>query len=304
MRRPLSLRQIEAFKAVIEHGTVTQAATVLHISQAAVSKMIANLEADAGLLLFDRVKARLIPTEQAALLYEEVERVFQGVQQVENAVDSIRRRTQGRLAIGVMPALSGSFVQRVATGILQRHPSAFCVFETRSSQRITDWLLARRLDAGLINSKVDNVVLVSEPLLELALVCAMPAQHPLAHKACVRAADLDGTPFVSFDPESTIGRRIHQMFAEQGVRPEVKLISNVASTLCGFVAAGHGVSLVHPLMIDGYAGEIVVRPFEPSIPVDFWLCRTRESRNARLVEAFAVVVREIASDLLARFSVP
>src|SRR4051812_8483162 len=62
MRRHLNLRQIEAFRAVIENGTVSRAAEMLHISQPAMSKLIAHLEADTGLKLFDRVKGRLAPT--------------------------------------------------------------------------------------------------------------------------------------------------------------------------------------------------------------------------------------------------
>ncbi len=91
MRR-LNLRQIEAFKAVIEHGTVSAAASVLHVSQPAISKLIANLEADAALRLFDRFKRRLTPTEPGIRLYAEVDRIFSGVQEVENAVDAIHRQ--------------------------------------------------------------------------------------------------------------------------------------------------------------------------------------------------------------------
>ena len=77
---------------MIEHGTVSTAAAVLHVSQPAISKLIANVEADAALHLFDRFKGRLTPTEPGIRLYAEVDRIFSGVQQVENAVDAIRRQ--------------------------------------------------------------------------------------------------------------------------------------------------------------------------------------------------------------------
>ena len=62
MRRRLTLRQVEAFKAVIESGTISSAADLLHVSQPAMSKLIAHFEADTGLKLFDRDKGRLAPT--------------------------------------------------------------------------------------------------------------------------------------------------------------------------------------------------------------------------------------------------
>src|SRR5262249_56352035 len=91
MTRRVNLRQIEAFKAVIEYGTVSQAAEMIGISQPAMSKLIAHLEDDTGLRLFDRIKGRLAPTRRGMRLYEEVDRIFVGVRQVENAVEAIRR---------------------------------------------------------------------------------------------------------------------------------------------------------------------------------------------------------------------
>jgi molybdenum-dependent DNA-binding transcriptional regulator ModE len=111
--RRVNLKQIEVFKAVIEHGTVSSAAAALNVSQPAMSKSIAQLEADCEIRLFDRVKGRLAPTEQGMQLYDEIYRIFSGVQQVENAIDALHRQAQGRLLIGVMPGLSGGFVQRV-----------------------------------------------------------------------------------------------------------------------------------------------------------------------------------------------
>ena len=304
MRRHLSLRQIEAFKAVIEHGSISRAAAALHVSQPAMSKIIANLEWDADLVLFDRVKGRLAPTQPGMRLYDEIDRIFSGVQQVENSIDAIRRDDRGRIAIGVMPALSGNFVQQVTMGFLKRHPQAFCVVVSRSSQRITEWLLTRRLDVGLISSDIDNPYLASESLMEHPLVCIMPAGHALAAKRTVRAGDLNGLPFVSFDPESGTAQDIDAMFVAQQARPRIVLVANVAPTLCEFVAAGQGVSLVHPLMVEGFGERLVVRRFEPAMPYDFRLCHSKDSRNARLVEDFLAVARETAHHVLIEKGVP
>ena len=97
MPRRITLRQVEAFKAVIEHGTVSRAAEIMHVSQPAMSKLIAHLEEDTGLTLFDRLKGRLAPTQRGMRLYEEIDRIFAGLRQVENAIDTIRRDQQRRL---------------------------------------------------------------------------------------------------------------------------------------------------------------------------------------------------------------
>jgi DNA-binding transcriptional LysR family regulator len=302
MPRQINLRQVEAFKAVIENGTVSRAAAILNISQPAASKLIAHLEDDTGLKLFDRVKGRLAPTERGMRLYEEIDRIFDGIRQVENAIDTIRREQEGQLLIGVMPALSGSFIQEATAGFLKDRPGVFCSIQSRSSQWIADWLVTRKLDVGLISSRIDNPYIVTESLMEHPLVCIMARDHELARKRVIKPKNLDGAPFISFDPESYTGQRIAPVLEEHHVHANVVLVANVSPTLCEFVAAGLGVSLVHPLMVSGIQDRLAVRRFEPAIQLDFQLCRPRDSRNADLVDAFVqearATAKRISRDLL------
>ena len=157
-----------------------------------------------------------------------------------------------------------------------------------------EWLVTRKLDVGLVSSDIDNPYLTGEPLMEHPVVCIMPPGHALSAESLVQPADLDEVPFVSFDPENFSAQRIYAIFMERRLRLNVVMVANLAQTLCEFVAAGHGVSLVHPLMAKEFGKRLVVRPFEPASPLGFRLCRTRESRNDRLIEDFADVTRETA----------
>jgi len=297
MPRHLNLRQIEAFKAVIENGTVSRAAEMLNVSQPAMSKLIAHLEADTGLRLFDRLKGRLAPTAHALRLHDEVDRIFAGVRQVENAVEAIRREEQGRLSVGVMPALAGSFVQRATMAFLSDKPNVFCSVQSLSSQWAVDWLIARKLDIGLVSARIENPYVTLEPLMEHPLVCILPLDHPLTAKGIIEPEDLQDIPFVSFNPDTFAGHRVEEMFEKYAVRSRVVLVSNAAPTICEFVAAGLGVSLVHPLMVSGLEDRLTIRPFAPEIPFNFQLCRAVDSRNAQLVSDFADQLRATAKQI-------
>ena len=297
MPRHVNLRQIEAFKAVIEHGTVSRAALMVNISQPAMSKLIAHLEFDTGLKLFDRVKGRLAPTEHAMRLYEEVDRIFAGVRQVENAVEAIRRQEQGRITVGVMPALAGSFIQRVTMSFLEKRSNVFCSVQSLSSQWIVDWLVTRKLDIGLVEPGLDNPYLTIEPLMEHPLVCIMRPDHPLAAKSVIEPPDIDGVPFVTLNPDSHPGHRLEVMFETYRIRPQIMLVANITPTLCEFVAAGLGISLVHPLVVSGLEHRLAVRRFDPEILFSFQLCRSVDSRNAQLVETYAQELRATAEQI-------
>jgi DNA-binding transcriptional LysR family regulator len=295
--RRLYLRQIEAFKAVIENGTVSRAASILNISQPAMSRLIAYLEADTELKLFDRIKGRLTPTEHGMRLYDEVGRIFAGVRQVETAVEAIRREEQGRLAVGAVIALSGAYLKRATTSFLMSRPNLFLSIHAGSSKTIIDGLISRRLDVGLVTSTFDNPYVLVEPLMEHPLVCIMPSDHPLTTKQQIEPQDLDQVSFVSFDNDTYIGRRVEALFEKYHIKPSFAITTNLAPVVCEYVASGFGVSLIHPLMVSGFEERLAVRRFEPEVSSVFLLGRSAESRNAKLVEGFIETLRFSAAEI-------
>ena len=297
MGRAINLRQIEVFKALIEHGTVSRAGEVLNISQPAASKLLMQLERDNALQLFEREKGRLTPTARGMRLYEEIDRIFAGVRQVESAIDVIRREDQGRLAIGVLPALAGDFIQRATMNFLKRNPGVYCSIQSIKSQRIAESVLTRKLDVGLVTGRIESPAIVSEPLLEHPLLCIMPVGHALAKRRTVRPEHLDGVPFISFNASSYTAQKIAGIFERHGINANIVLSADVNPTVCQFVAAGLGVSLVHPLFIAGLEDQIVARPFEPATPFDFLLCFARGARNARLISDFVNETKAMAERL-------
>jgi DNA-binding transcriptional LysR family regulator len=297
MGQTLNLRQIEAFKAVIEHGTVSKAATVLGVSQPAVSKLLAHLETDTSLKLFDRVRGKLGVTPHGMRLYEEIDRIFAGLRQVEQAVDSIRRDEQRTLIVGVLPALSGSFIRRVTMNFLRHHPDVRVTIQTRGSQFLADWLATRQIDVALVGSRVDNPYIDREPMFQYPLMCALPVNHELTRKRVVRPRDLAGLPFIAFGTDSQTHQLAAAAFQQAGAALNVVLDTNTAPTACEFVAAGLGVSLIHPLFADGLQNRLVLRRFDPEMLFHFQLCRIHASRNAGLVETFVEEARVVAAQV-------
>lgn len=261
------------------------------------SKLIAYLEMDTGLTLFDRVKGRLAPTEQAMRLYDEAERIFAGLNQLESAVEVIRREEQRRLSVGVLPALSAYFIQQGTAEFLQTQRNVFCSVQALSSQWIVDWVVARKLDIGIVNEGVVNPYANFEPILDMPMVCILPLGHALSAKAVIGPHDLKEQPFVSYPLDSGIGNRVQSALRAHGVDPQIVLTANWAVTISEFVAAGLGVALIHPLSAHTMKDRLVVRRFEPDISDGFQICRSPDVRNAELIEGFAQELRRTAQEI-------
>lgn len=290
-RRPISLRQIEAFRAIIDSGTVSRAAAVLNISQPAVSKLLAHLEDDSGIELFDRINGRLQPTERGMRLYDEVDRIFAGIRQVERAVDSIRREQEGQLVVGVMPALAGSFVQRTVRALLAKRPGLYVSIITHSSVVLGEWLSNRQIDVALVGHRPEKAAIVTEAFMRMDLACVLPIGHRLTALARLTPEDLREERFIAFASGSQTRRAVDAAFEQYGLRPNVVLDASTSPMVGEFVASGLGVSIMHPLLYETVHGAVEIRPFDPPTPYEFYLCRSQELRNPGIVQAFVDEVK-------------
>lgn len=290
-RQP-TMRQIEAFKAVIETGTVSRAAEVLNMSQPAASKLLTNLEADIGLTLFERRRGLLVPNERGVRFYQEIDRIFSGLNQINRAVDSLRREEQGQLVIGCLPGLSGHFICSVIAAFKARHPDVFISLQARSSQFIVEWMRAGHVDVGVITGRAEDTHIESTSILRQPLTCFLPRDHPLAARTVLTMADIADQPIISFMQGSYTRLLQDKLFESHRVQPHVVVEATTSPNVCEMVALGLGIALSHPFHAVGMADRIAIRPFAPENIVDYQLCRLRHGRNRRLVSAFVDCVHE------------
>ena len=300
MPRPITLRQIEIFKAVIEHGTVSRAADVMAISQPAASKLLVHLEADTELSLFDRQKGRLVPTPVALQLYEEVDRIFSSIRQVELAVQSIKQDYLRRLSIGVIPALSDRFIQGATMAFMDANPRVHCEIQPLASQRIAESLRSRQIDFGIMMSKASDPALEVDLLSEDELVCILPIDHPLTSRDTITAQDLSDQPFISFKSDSLIGQKVTSMLERSGVRVNNTVTAHASTTLRQFVVAGQGLSLIHPFFVSDLGDRLAIRRFEPSLKVQLFMYHAAGARNIDLIRSYMLSCKNEAESVRAK----
>lgn len=304
-RQP-TLRQIELFKAVIEIGTLSRAAQALNISQPAASKLLTNLEADIGLELFERRRGLLTPTERGLRFYNEVDHIFAGLNQINRAIDNLRREEHGQLAVGVMPVLSGPFITSVIRSFIGEYPDVHISLHSRSSQFLSGWMRTGQLDLCVVTQRSKDTHVVAEPILHLPMVCILPLAHPLASRPRLGITEIADQPFVSYNTDSDTRVRLDTVFERKGLHPNIVLNATTSEGVCEMVAAGLGVSLGHPISAERVKGRVALVPFEPSEPMNYLMCRSRHARNRRLVTAFCDKLREHADartqEFVTRFS--
>ncbi|CAM8820040.1 LysR substrate-binding domain-containing protein [Burkholderia pseudomallei] len=264
----VSVRQLEAFRAVMLTGSVTSAAELLHLTQPTVSKLLAELEYRTGLTLFDRVRQRLVPRLEAHSLFQRVDKTFAALEEVTRDARRLAHGQSGHLRIVAMPAFGLSVLPRAVGEFLRERSDVTVDFNIRASTYVTEWVANRQADVGFATATPVHVGVTLQPFERLQGVCVLPSDHRLAGQAVIRPADLAGERFVSFGRESAFRHLIDEVFRVEGVARRIVIEVGYAAAACALVGNSAGVAIVDPLSaLDAWrAGGVVLAPFDADVP--------------------------------------
>ena len=134
----MNLRQIEVFRAVMLAGSVTDAARLLHVSQPGISRMLAHIELQLGLRLFERKKGRLLPTPEAQALYAEVSEVYGGIRRVTERADELKSGARLSLRVLASPSTALVAVPRAVAALASEFPAARIYLETLPTREMIE----------------------------------------------------------------------------------------------------------------------------------------------------------------------
>ncbi|MDI3324252.1 LysR substrate-binding domain-containing protein [Pontibacterium granulatum] len=267
----MNSKQLAAFRAVMLAGSMSDASRMLYVSQPAVSRLIKDLEESLGFTLFDRRNSRLYPTQAAHAFYREVERHFIGMDNLSQAADQIRMMRSGRLRIGAMPALAFSVMPTIVSRFLRSHGDVSAVFAPHLSVELANRVGAQQFDLGVVMLPVESKEIAYGPCYKIDCVCIAPKGHRFADQEKVHASDLHREPFVAIGQQNTVTRfLIDSALRENLARPDERMETLLLSTAASMVKEGLGVSIVDAFTAHTFADDnLIVRPFEPSVPLYF-----------------------------------
>jgi DNA-binding transcriptional LysR family regulator len=266
----INSRQVEAFRAMMLTGSVTDAAKLMAVTQPAVSRLLRDFQALLKMELFERRGSGLVPTAAATALYMEVERSFVGLDRITAAAEEIRGRRTGTLRIAAMPALSNGYLPRLAGHFLEERPNLNLSFVGVISPIVIDWALNNQCDVGFAEVPLAHAGLPSVRMPPLPRVAVLPAGHHLASKATLVPRDFEGETFVSLSAGTTGRHLIDQAFNRDDVQRVLRVETTLSEIMCGLVSSGLGVGICDPFTAREFEGRgIVVRRFSPRVDFEF-----------------------------------
>ncbi|PIJ49438.1 LysR family transcriptional regulator [Erwinia sp. OLTSP20] len=162
----ITLRQLEVFCEVLKSSSTTQASQILSLSQSAVSAALADLEAQLGVQLFDRVGKRLVINEYGRLLYPRALALLEQTREIEQ----LFREDHGALRLYASSTIGNYILPAMLAKYRRDYPDSPLDLSVGNSQDVINAVMDFRVDIGLIEGPCHVPELISQPWLDDVLV--------------------------------------------------------------------------------------------------------------------------------------
>lgn len=218
----VTLRQLRAFKAVVETGSFTKAAESLHLTQSALSGLIKEFETTLDLRLFDRTTRKLSLSVAGQHIYPMAIRILYDVEHMATEVGRLKALESGFVKVAVSQQLAASILPQVMAEFMAEYPNIKVTLEDCSVDAVIESVNHGMVDFGLAPERDIPDSLSCELLFNLPFYVVMPPNHPLTKLKYVNWSDLKHETLI------TLSGSFSQLLAQDLPEPEATYIHNAA----------------------------------------------------------------------------
>ncbi|WP_132215897.1 LysR family transcriptional regulator [Kribbella steppae] len=296
----IEVRRLRVLRALADHGTVTAAAEVLHLTPSAVSQQLAALESEVGQELLERRGRRVAITSAGRLLLAHTDTILTEVERAEDAMRLHANGANGEVRVTAFATAISLLVAPALARLRETNPGLDLVIRDAEGHQGITQLLDGDADIAIAvehrgSPRPDDQRLVRIPLYAEPFVAVLPPSHPAASADTIELPMLAADDWVMPSPGNPIRDVVLLACEQAGFQPRVVHQSDDFRAVAALVAAGGGVSLVPRLAVPTLA---VIRPLTEPVPTRRVYAAVRQSRaDHPLVTATLAVLTEVAEKL-------
>ncbi|WP_281856697.1 LysR substrate-binding domain-containing protein [Litoreibacter halocynthiae] len=278
-----SLPEYQALRALMESGTTSKAAIRLGLSQSAISRSIASLEARTGRMLFEREGGRLRPTDEATRLNRRLDQLFLALDRIDGPPDA----TPETLRIVAPPTYAHRFLVHQVATFLKTNPQFFISLEVASSEDVIRGILDERFDLGFTGVELSRDGVKLSLFRTSSAVCAMASDHPLSEHSTIRPEDLDGQPLIALTHRHARRAQLDKVLHSARSTPHLVAEMSTSIAAVDLAKEGLGLTIVNPFPIVQYrSDDVVFRPFASQIAYRSYFVTPDHRPMSRVARAF------------------
>ncbi|WP_128544834.1 hydrogen peroxide-inducible genes activator [Larkinella soli] len=186
----MTLSQLEYIVAVDTYRHFATAAEHCHVTQPTLSMQIQKLEDELGILIFDRSRQPVVPTETGRRILNQAREVLQMAQRIPEIVKESKEDFSGELRLGIIPTLAPYLLPYFIGEFMSRYPAITVHIQELMTEQILERLKTGLLDVGIVVTPLAENGIVEIPLFYEPFMLYAAGSHPLCRKPAISSADL------------------------------------------------------------------------------------------------------------------
>jgi len=292
----MDLRQLRYFAAIMEYGTLTQAAVHLRVAGSALSHHLGNLEAELGAQLFERRARGMEPTAAGYRLHEHARAILKAFAAAEADIRQSGGKISGTVSIGMAYSAVKAIGVDLATRVLSDYPDVELALSESLSGATLVHLMASEVDLALVYNPPADAALRTRPVLEERMVLVGKREVIGDSTEPITFEELLELPMILLRQGVSARAILDDVSLLKKIESRAKLQMNSVQAIAGSLEAGLGCLIGTKLfMQDQLArGTVHFRPIiEPELSRKLYLCELSSRPPTFALEAIEKLILEL-----------
>ena len=297
----MELRQLRYFVAIVDHGSLSRAALVLHVAQPALTQQLRQLEDELGAQLLHRSAQGVLSTDAGKVFYEHAQAILKQVVDARSAVTQSTTRPSGNVTLGLPHSISGALALPLLLATREQYPEITLQLTEELSGNLAEQLKSGRINLAVLFDDGQLGAFANTPLVEEALmfICRAGSVHEL-HGASVTLAQALAAPLILPAQPQGVRPLIEHVARGAGLSLTNVIEINSIAILRSALLADMGATIlpVAPLLADVAAGAMRAVPIaSPAISRRVTLCASKNIPLTNAASAVSKLVGQVTRSL-------
>jgi LysR family nitrogen assimilation transcriptional regulator len=299
----MELRQLRYFVAIVDHGSLSRAALVLHVAQPALTQQLRQLEEELGVQLLHRSAQGVLSTDAGNIFYEHAQAILKQVADARSAVTQSTERPSGSVTLGLPHSISGALALPLLTAARAQYPEITLQLTEELTGNLAEQLKSGRVNLAVLFDDGQLVQFATTPLVEeeLRFICRADAPYAQGEQALTLSQTLQ-TTLILPGLQHGVRPRIESVARDAGLALSNVIEINSIAILKSAILAGMGATILPsaPVLDELERGTMRAhRIHSPAISRTAVLCASRNIPLTNAAAAVSRLVQQVSLELCA-----
>lgn len=267
----MTITQLEYVLAVDKYRHFGKAAKSCSVTQPTLSMQLQKAEEELGVILFDRSRTPILPTEEGSQIITQARLVLREYKKIFSIIDANKGEVRGEFRLAVIPTLAPYLIPLFAAAFVEKHPDVILTIEEFKTEDIIELLGRDEIDAGLLVTPIQGESFIERVLFHEPFSVFASSDHPLLKKTKIKDKDLNTSDVWLLNEGHCFRQQVLnlcKLSRDNGLHDNLKFESGNLETLKNMVLNSSGYTLLPQLAVMNLSNEdmLHVREFQSPIP--------------------------------------